>query len=219
LKRKTSPQIGKLQTLPEIHTTQRILRRNFIIERNFQLKYAFLLSVIGGMVSLTLGAVIYYFIRENYDLFLSSGLTTSPNVVNHIQREQRFLAVILVSAFIFLMIFLTVLGIFITHRIAGPVFTLRRALQKIAGGDYSPNVKLRKDDEFRTLEESFNFMMTSLRERTNSIITTLEASLETLKSRDDFDPKSDLAMELESQIKSLKNSLSTRDSDKGKTSS
>ncbi|MDX1593821.1 MAG: methyl-accepting chemotaxis protein [Gammaproteobacteria bacterium] len=52
-----------------------------------------------------------------------------------------------------------------SHRIAGPVFVLERALRRLAEGDLTQEVRLRKGDNFHDTVEIFNLAIADLRER------------------------------------------------------
>jgi len=47
-------------------------------------------------------------------------------------------------------------GLFISHRIAGPVYRLEKDLDKIAKGDFSLRIKLRKKDELSSIAAGIN---------------------------------------------------------------
>ena len=47
-------------------------------------------------------------------------------------------------------------GLVISHRIAGPVYRLEQDLKKIAEGDFSLRIKLRKKDEFASIAKAIN---------------------------------------------------------------
>ena len=54
-------------------------------------------------------------------------------------------------------------GIIISHRMAGPVFRIRRELQQAVGGDLRGDVILRKADDFKSLAGAVNAWKTSMR--------------------------------------------------------
>ena len=53
------------------------------------------------------------------------------------------------------------LGLYLTQRVAGPLFALKRRLQEFTDGRMGVRLKLRTEDEFHELEESFNVAMES----------------------------------------------------------
>ena len=60
------------------------------------------------------------------------------------------------------------LGVFTTHRLAGPWIAIRRALESVRAGNLDTVLKIRSADTYlRDVERSFNDMMASLRARDN----------------------------------------------------
>ena len=52
-----------------------------------------------------------------------------------------------------------------SHRIAGPMFVLERGMKRLAEGDLTVELKLRKNDNFHETIETFNLTVADLRER------------------------------------------------------
>jgi methyl-accepting chemotaxis protein len=62
---------------------------------------------------------------------------------------------------------LLALAVFTTHRIAGPLVAFRRAMEEVRAGKLDTQLRLRGGDiHLRDLEESFNGMLESIRQRT-----------------------------------------------------
>lgn len=55
--------------------------------------------------------------------------------------------------------------IMLTHRTAGAAFNLTRCLGRVTDGDFGTELRVRRKDNLRQLQEPFNRMMASLRER------------------------------------------------------
>ena len=59
-----------------------------------------------------------------------------------------------------------ILAIFTTHRLAGPWIAVRRACQRVRDGDLDSRLRIRNRDSYlRAVEEDFNSMLESMRER------------------------------------------------------
>jgi nitrogen fixation/metabolism regulation signal transduction histidine kinase len=71
-----------------------------------------------------------------------------------------------------------VLSIFITHKLAGPVFVFERMTRNIAAGDLTVRAKLRRGDDLRDLEKNFNQMADNL----ESLLIKLEEEHKKLSS-------------------------------------
>jgi len=57
------------------------------------------------------------------------------------------------------------LGLFQSHKVAGPLVRIKRALQDIADGDLSTRITLRKYDELHDLADAINQMVEQLQRR------------------------------------------------------
>jgi len=57
------------------------------------------------------------------------------------------------------------LSLIASHRIAGPIFVLERGLKRLADGDLTQELRLRKGDNFHETVEVFNLTLADLRER------------------------------------------------------
>ena len=65
-----------------------------------QLKYAMLLTLIGGFTSLVMIFVMAWFIQRNYNLFMGDELGVSAQVIEVVKREQQLLEVSLFLLFL-----------------------------------------------------------------------------------------------------------------------
>jgi methyl-accepting chemotaxis protein len=70
------------------------------------------------------------------------------------------------------------LSIFVTHKLAGPVFVFERMTNNIAAGDLTVRAILRKDDDLHDLAKSFNQMADNL----ESLLIKLEEEHKKLSS-------------------------------------
>lgn len=55
-------------------------------------------------------------------------------------------------------IFFGAMSIFITHKIAGPVFRMKKVAREIAGGDLNARIKLRNGDDLQDMAEDINYL-------------------------------------------------------------
>lgn len=132
------------------------------IDRSFQIRYTFLLlgaSVLGLIVTFI---PIYYFINQNYDIFISLAFDHSPQIIGDLEREKSWVNLTLISVFLGLFGFFFVLTFRMTARIVGPLKILRNHLIQISRGHfYIPTIKIRENDEFHDLIESYNYFFLS----------------------------------------------------------
>ena len=123
-----------------------------------QLKYAVLLSVISGFVSLAMIFVMAWFMQRNYTLFLGDELGVSTQVIEIVRQEQKMLEIALFILFLFSISISFTASFIITRKLTGPINALERHLMLFSNGDWSRQFRLRKNDEFKGLESIVNQM-------------------------------------------------------------
>lgn len=72
--------------------------------------------------------------------------------------------IFLISAFIMALV-LSIYGLFISHRVAGPIYHLEKDLEALAKGEPFKELKFRKGDYFHSLAEKHNRAAKNLIER------------------------------------------------------
>ena len=146
-------------------TTERekIVRKKYLINWRFQLKYVFLLIFLAFILLGIFAVSMHYFVNMNFGALVESGVMTSPQAVQLIEVEKGFLTRNLLKIFIAVAVLITILGIFLTHRLAGPVFALERRMRDVAAGRTKPlPFQIRKTDEFQQLASAYREMMEAL---------------------------------------------------------
>jgi methyl-accepting chemotaxis protein len=82
-----------------------------------------------------------------------------------IAREHRFFTIVLISALVVLFVAVGLGGIVVTHRIAGPIFKMKRLLRDLGEGYLRMPTPLRKGDDLQDFFEEFARTVDRLRER------------------------------------------------------
>ena len=140
-------------------------RNRFVVEREFQFRYALKICSIGAIVLLIFGLSVLYLLKHNYDMLIESALLTMPSSVDGLQREFRMISLSFLGSLVLLVGVLFFFGILMTQRIAGPILSLKRRLYDFAQGESGVRLHLRQDDEFKNLELLFNTAMERYDER------------------------------------------------------
>ncbi len=145
-------------------------RRHFFIKKDFQARFIVhfcLLIIAGGILST---ALVLYFSRGNLtSLFHNSRLVVTDTA--SFLLPVVFYTGLITAALISIAVILVAL--FVSHKIAGPVFRLEKDIGVIGNGDLSYSIHLRKGDQLRELAEDINQMTTKL----NAKIVRLESGL------------------------------------------
>jgi methyl-accepting chemotaxis protein len=158
-------------------------RRKFLVNKGIQIKYVLLTILLLVSYTFVLLSAIFapYVIAMLSDLpFPEKAAAAEVILVLH-SNIWPGIGVLIVLCGIY--------SIFITHKLAGPVFAFNRMAVKVRKGDLSLRVNLRKGDDLHDVAESFNSvvddiecMLSRLNEeekKLSSYISTLERELVT----------------------------------------
>jgi methyl-accepting chemotaxis protein len=103
-----------------------------------------------------------------------------------IHRQQRMIGS-LVGGLALMVVLIGMLGIYITHKVAGPVYKMTRLLKQVGEGNLHVDARLRKGDELRDFFETFTRMVGGLRAIEKRQLSEIEGALAALErgSKDD----------------------------------
>ena len=135
-------------------------RRNFLVNPRFQLRFAFFISswVIG------LSLVFPMLLNEAFSIMMELVIRDprGPEVAQVLAAKQDLLRNLYLfeSGFV-LVVFL--LGVFLSHRIAGPIHKLDQYFREAAKtGHLKPMLRFRSGDHFLEIAESYNAMVAAV---------------------------------------------------------
>jgi methyl-accepting chemotaxis protein len=94
--------------------------------------------------------------------------------------QQRTLLVGLVALLGLLVVIVGALGIVFTHKVAGPIFKMKRLLRQVGEGKLIVRERLRRGDELQDFFGAFERMVEDLRKRQMAEIAKVDAILEKL---------------------------------------
>jgi hypothetical protein len=195
------------QTAADPARTVRRPRRTYLVDRVFQLKYTLLLMGVGLVVALIFGLWIYQAHRQSIAL-----LATDPMLWPEIRRVDRQLLIMFAGIAVLMSATLGLVGVLITHRVAGPVFVMGYYMSVLAEGRYPRMRTLRKSDELRSFFEVFLHAVAKLKERESIHAAMLEDAVAQLRAA--HAPGTEAAIEaLEAAALERRNALSVDDPD------
>jgi methyl-accepting chemotaxis protein len=87
--------------------------------------------------------------------------TTYVNSLMRWNETKRVIFIVLFGV----LIFVGLLSIVYSHRIAGPLFRIRRCVDILAQGKDIPPIRLRKRDEFKGLADSLDKLRSTLKDK------------------------------------------------------
>lgn len=135
-------------------------RSNLLIDRTFQLKYALSIGGLGAAIALFFGALMYQAHVESSRL-----LDIQEPVRAAIKTQDATLLWLVAAIAIVMSAALTLIGILVTHRVAGPVFVLSRYLHLLGAGHYPKLRPLRRNDELKNLHEELREAIDAMKAR------------------------------------------------------
>ena len=122
-----------------------------IINKTIQVRFTILITTVLSASSIVSIGITWYVMRNNYTNIINSVGYLVPELSNKLQLEQfamNSLFLFLIFASISLSFFL---GIWLSGKIAGPLFAFTRAVNKLTKG-VDEGFTLRKKDELKDLE-------------------------------------------------------------------
>jgi len=132
-------------------------RRTIFIKKNLQIRYMILMvaCVLCGLA--IMGLELTATLNDLFDDY--------PVLVQPIYDEF----VPIVSSFFYkiaiYVLLVIIISAIVSHRMAGPVYRFEQTCKKIAQGDFSQRVHLRKGDQLTELQQAFNNMMDEVEKR------------------------------------------------------
>lgn len=138
-------------------------RRNFFIDREFQLKY--ILLVIFMLLLYTMVFIGTLFIPQLLQLFFDSHLEDQVKAAEILLLYHKH---VWPAVFIVIPLF-GFFSIFFTHKIAGPAYRLKVRLQELTAWNLDSRVTLRKGDDLQELADCVNLLSDELRDFTAAL--------------------------------------------------
>jgi sensor histidine kinase YesM len=141
-------------------------RRLKWINPKFQWRYAFLFVSVGLLVSISLAGVIWFYADQVLRNLISIGLSLTHPLYLHTQKQMVHLLMAVLAIVVFFVGVSFVMGIYVSHRIVGPLYAIKRSLESLRRGETAAaRISLREDDEFRDIAEVVNGMVDDMEKR------------------------------------------------------
>ncbi len=157
-------------------------RTRYLIQPKFQLAFSGLLVLIAFISAVLVGIVIYQLIYANNLLFVKYNLHTDPDFLVLLAKERKVIMIAWMGSFLSVAVLLFIAGIFLSHKMAGPIYAFNRELQKLQKGNFTAHLELRKKDEFKELKIPFNHWVQSLQKMTEQDIEKISPLIKDVAS-------------------------------------
>jgi len=120
-----------------------------------------------------------------------------------LKEFQSRMMLTLVGVMLLLVVGIFVAGVVVTHKVAGPIFKMKRMIRDVGEGRLRIPGKLRKGDELVHFFDAFDTMVRSLRARQENEIAMLESAIAQLEGKADaaaLKPLLDLKREMQESL-------------------
>src|SRR5512138_759333 len=178
-------------------------RRVFLVDRTFQLKYALLMAGAGALVAIIFGLWLQQAHAQAIEI---AGL--DPALRAELARGDRQLLVAFAGIAVLLALALGLLGVVMTHRVAGPVAVMGHYVSVLARGAFPRMRTLRKTDELRSFFQVFFDAVEQLKARERRHVELLEGTVARMKAALPRSPELIAGIEpLEAEIRARRTAL------------
>ena len=130
-------------------------RVNYLINKKFQLAFAARFALITTLISAFIGFQLYATVWPVVSQFVPE------QTMSFIRHQIFFRGILFLSLAALLIIAISVV---ISHRLAGPIFSIERTIDRIVQGEKVEFIRLRKNDEFKGLAEKINGLITIIKD-------------------------------------------------------
>ena len=154
-------------------------RTQYFIAKKFQLKYIGMILLLVSLTAVMCSYVMYYTMM----------LTMGDKLANVYPQGRLISIVNMVNFRILLTMFLVapliiMIGIYASHKVAGPIYRIEKFLGSMAGGDLSMSLTLRRNDELISLAGGINRVIDSVKatmKKEKAAIGSISISMENLR--------------------------------------
>ncbi len=132
-------------------------RKNYITNKRYQFRMLALLLLIVYVAIFGSVFATHYALLHSI-MYFTEQEGRSPTGAELVVVPLRSLAIIVPIVFVVV----SVITIFVSHRIAGPLQRLKLYMEKVGQGNFALRLRFRKYDEIHDVAESFNGMVKNL---------------------------------------------------------
>jgi HAMP domain-containing protein len=126
---------------------KKVVRKQYMVKKGFQLRFMTTIIIAMVLIALVTGLTIYYAVMQTLTTQLHG---ENLALVKHAITYRLFLRSFL------LILAIAIISVFLSHRIAGPIYKFEQTIKECASGKNPKEIKLRKGDEFYELASAIN---------------------------------------------------------------
>lgn len=137
-------------------------RKVYMINPHFQYSFIIFASVIGFISLCIFYFAILYFFWSFEKRGIALGIPANHIFFRFIDEERSTMNLIFVIASVLVLLTTSIGALMLSHRVAGPIYHLKKHLIQIASDKKLKPLKFRNGDFFLELEETFNIFIKSV---------------------------------------------------------
>jgi len=181
-------------------------RRNYFIKKSFQAKFFAWFALLLIMEALVIGALFMHISGQT----LTTGYQGSQFVIDK-TSSFFFTSFVVMSAIVGISVGLAgiLVFIFLSHRIAGPLYRFEKALQDLSEGNLATRVKLRRTDELAQLQNTLNGVLEKIDSQLKDVKKDLDVAHKLTLAHDDKEGRMQEVKEVIARIKKRMDAFKT----------
>jgi hypothetical protein len=160
---------------------------NYLLDKNLQLRYILLVTLLSAAISGALGYMIYDQSRlasesiERDLQVLTVGDTSRQEFTSILAGKDQALIYEMVGLGLGLVVILSAYLVIMTHKVAGPLFKVSTYFEQMSEGRLGPVTPLRRGDMLQDFFGDFKSMHESLRGRAQADVAAMEHAVAALR--------------------------------------
>lgn len=174
--------------------------RNYLLDVGLQLRYTVFIIAIAVFLTAFLGYRIYEATQESSRIVLMTASVeqgVSQELLAQFRTKDRVVLFGIFGFGLVLAMTVTGAGIWMTHKIAGPLHNIGMAFARVRDNKLPPELgHLRKGDELQAFHAAFREMYEAICSRVSKDIDVIEKSLAVLEAQRGKSPEIDEALKL-----------------------
>lgn len=147
--------------MSDTQSSNRNRRRKILINKPLQLKYTLFVVILIALYSVFLGYALHSSSRTTSRILLEF-IDDNPALADKMKLVDNRAVTTTAIAMIINAMVITYIGIFSTHKVAGPLYRFKKHLESMKKGDFSVRTTLRKNDMLTDMANDFNDVSDSM---------------------------------------------------------
>ncbi len=136
-------------------------RKRYLVKKGLQFRYLGLILAAVVLPALLISGCFYYLIFS----LMAEQLAIPESIAYNLMPVFHKINAILIIGMPLIIVMLLILGLRISHKIAGPIYRLEKELDEIAKGNFAIRIKMRSRDELIGIAQKINRILDRAQEK------------------------------------------------------